>query len=174
MNTVERMNRIAVISDSHDRLENIRRFVETARREGVEAVIHAGDIISPFALRELRGLRVYAVYGNNDGEKLLLSRVAAEMGFVISEPPLFLSLGGREIAVVHGASTPADTARLAEALARSGMFHVVVYGHTHQLDVRKVRETLVVNPGTLSGYLAGRATFAIVNLETLEVEILEV
>uniref|UniRef100_A0A7C1PLL3 Phosphoesterase n=1 Tax=Thermofilum pendens TaxID=2269 RepID=A0A7C1PLL3_THEPE len=168
------MTRVAVVSDSHDKLENLRRFAETARREGIEAVIHAGDIISPFALRELKGLRVYAVYGNNDGEKLLLSKVAAEMGFLISEPPLFLSLGGREIAVVHGASTPSDTVRLAEALAKSGMFHVVVYGHTHQLDVRKVGETLIVNPGTLSGYLAGRATFAVVELETLEVEVSEV
>lgn len=137
-------------------------------------MIHAGDIISPFALREFKGLKVYAVYGNNDGEKLLLSKVAAEMGFLLSEPPLFLSLGGREIAVVHGASTPSGTVRLVEALARSGMFHVVVYGHTHQLDVRKIGEALVVNPGTLSGYLADRATFALVDLETLEVEVLEV
>ena len=168
------MTRIAIISDSHDRLENIRRFAERAREEGVEAVIHAGDIISPFALRELKGLKVYAVYGNNDGEKLLLGRAAAEMGFLISEPPLFLSLNGRDVVVVHGAGTASDTVRLAEALARSGMFHLVVYGHTHQLDVRKLGETLVVNPGALSGYLAGRATFAIVDLEALEVEVLEV
>lgn len=168
------MGRIAVISDSHDRVDNLRKFAEQARREAIETVIHAGDIVSPFALRELRGFKVYAVFGNNDGEKLLLSKVAGEIGAVLVEQPLFASIGGREVAVVHGASSPEGTAKLVEALARSKLFSVVVYGHTHRMDVRRVGETLIVNPGTLSGYLAERATFAIVDLDTLEVEIVEV
>ncbi|MEM4790806.1 MAG: metallophosphoesterase [Thermofilum sp.] len=168
------MRRVAVVSDSHDRVDNLRRFAEEARREAVEVVIHAGDIVSPFALRELRGFKIYAVFGNNDGEKLLLSRVAGELGAALTEQPLFTSIGGRDVAIVHGASSPELTAKLVEALARSNLFSIVVYGHTHKLDVRRVGETLVVNPGTLSGYLADKATYALVDLDTLEVEIVEV
>lgn len=168
------MPRVAIISDSHDRVDHLKKFAERARREGIEEVVHAGDIVSPFAFRELKGFKVHAVFGNNDGEKLLLSRVAAELGAVLVEQPLFTSIGGREIAVVHGASSPEWTVRFAEALARSGLFDIVIYGHTHKLDVRRIGETLIVNPGALSGYLVDRATYAIIDLDTLEVEIVEV
>lgn len=168
------MQRVAIISDSHDSLRNLRKFAELAKREGIDTIIHAGDIVSPFALRELRGFRVFAVFGNNDGEKLLLSKVASELGAVLAEQPLFVSLNSREIAIVHGASSPESTAKLVEAFARSGLFSVVVYGHTHKLDVRRVGETLVVNPGPLSGYLADKATYALVDLGTLEVEVVEI
>jgi len=48
-----------------------------------------------------------------------------------------------------------------------------VYGHTHQIDVQQVGEALVLNPGTLSGYLAGKRTYAIVDLDTLQADIVE-
>ena len=168
------MSRIAVVSDSHDRVDNLRKFAELARREGLDTVVHAGDIVSPFALRELKGFKLYGVFGNNDGEKLLLSRVAAELGATLVEQPLFATIGGYEVAVIHGASTTEWTLKLVEALARSGLFRAVIYGHTHRLDVRKLDRTLIVNPGPLSGYLADKGTFAIVDLEALEVEVVEV
>ncbi len=167
------MTYIAVVSDSHDNLEAVNSFISKVRGR-VEAIIHAGDIVSPFTLKLFKGFKFYAVYGNNDGEKLLLKKTAEDSGLILEEAPLFLNINGREIAVVHGASTPEKTERLVEALARSGLFNLVVYGHTHRVDVRKVGETLVVNPGTLSGYLAPARTFALVDLEKLSVELVEV
>ncbi|UNQ74368.1 metallophosphoesterase [Infirmifilum sp. NZ] len=167
------MKRIAIISDTHDNLDAVNAFL--ARTGGsIDAIIHAGDIVSPFTLRLFKGFKVYAVFGNNDGEKLLLAKTAENVGVVLEEAPLFLKINGRSIAVIHGASTPEKTEQLVEALARSGLFDIVVYGHTHRVDVRKIGETLVVNPGALSGYLATTRTFAVVDLEKLSVEVIEV
>ncbi|ABL77611.1 metallophosphoesterase [Thermofilum pendens] len=167
------MARVAVVSDSHDSLEAIRLFVNSLKNENVEAVIHAGDIISPFALRMFSGYRLYAVFGNNDGEKLLLKKTADEIGAVLSEQPMLVRVGSFDIAVLHGVDGLDVSRRLARALAKSGEFRLVVYGHTHRVDVERIGDALVVNPGTLSGYLAEKRTFAIVDLEKLEAEIVE-
>lgn len=167
------MVEVAVVSDTHDNIDAVKVFLEKIRGR-TDTVIHAGDIVSPFTLRLFKGFKVFAVYGNNDGEKLLLRRVADEIGATLDEAPLFLDIGGKSIAVIHGASTPEKTEKLVEALSKSGLFHLVVYGHTHKADVRVVGSTLVVNPGTLSGYLAATRTFAIVDLNRMSVDLVEV
>ena len=62
---------------------------------------------------------------------------------------------------------------VAEALADSGHYDLVVYGHTHVPDIRKVKNTLVVNPGEVSTYLYGKSTVALVDLDTLNGKIVE-
>ena len=59
-----------------------------------------------------------------------------------------------------------------EALAASGAWSLVVYGHTHRVDVRP-GPTPVINPGETCGWLTGRPTAAVVDLETGQAEILE-
>jgi len=44
---------VGVVSDSHDDVASVRKVAEFLHRSGVEAVIHLGDIIAPFTLREL-------------------------------------------------------------------------------------------------------------------------
>ena len=61
-----------------------------------------------------------------------------------------------------------------EALANSGNFDIILSGHTHSLVNKKLDNgILVVNPGELCGYLTGRATFAIIDTDTMESEIIE-
>jgi len=160
------MGPIAVVSDSHDRLRAVREFLESIKGYDVEAILHAGDIISPFTLKAFldSGVPVYFVYGNNDGDRELLKELAGER---ISEA-LELELGGKKIFMYHG-----DNKAILETAMRSGRFDVVVYGHTHRVDVRKLGKTLIVNPGALSGYLAEVATYVILDLETLGVQIEE-
>ena len=59
-----------------------------------------------------------------------------------------------------------------DALERSGAYDIIVYGHTHKLDVRG-GETLVVNPGECGGWLTGRCTVAVLDTEYMEVEVRE-
>lgn len=170
---VSNVKRIAVVSDSHDNLEAISLFIEHVKKENIEAIIHAGDIVSPFALRMFKGLKLYAVFGNNDGEKLLLKKAADELGITLEEQPLFVTIEPYSIAVIHGVGGLEKTQKFAKALAKSGDFRLVVYGHTHQIDVQHVGEALVLNPGALSGYLAGKRTYAIVDLDTVQADIVE-
>jgi putative phosphoesterase len=160
---------LGVMSDSHDHLTNIDRTVEAFTQRKIGALIHGGDLCSPFVFRQLerlRGLcpRMYAVFGNNDGDRVLL--VEKGRGFcTFRDGALTLELEGRRIAVMHYPD-------VAESLHRSGDFDLVIFGHSHEVRVEG-SERILLNPGSCAGYLADRATIAAVDLATLEVELIE-
>ena len=159
--------KVAVVSDSHDNLEKIKKTVEIVNREGVELLIHCGDFVSPFAVKELlNNLKCdfMAVFGNNDGEVVGLLKVS---GGVIEKPPVSKLIDGQRFAVMH---EPV----FVESLAKSGDFDFILYGHTHQVDTRVINGCQIVNPGELCGYLTGKSTFAILDTQNLTVEIVEV
>ncbi|MEK6692158.1 MAG: metallophosphoesterase family protein, partial [Nitrospirota bacterium] len=60
-----------------------------------------------------------------------------------------------------------------DALSESGLFDLIIYGHTHRPDVRKANKTTIVNPGKASRLIRGKMTVAIIDLNTMEVEISE-
>jgi len=159
--------RLGLLADSHDHLEHLHRAVEAFQARGVTALVHAGDFVAPFAVPPLgrSGVPVYGVFGNNDGERLGLAARFAEIGGRVAERPLELELEGHRVLVLH---EPFGL----EALAASGAWSLVVYGHTHRVDVRP-GPTLVINPGETCGWLTGRPTAAVVDLETGQAEILE-
>ena len=61
---------------------------------------------------------------------------------------------------------------LAIPIAKSGEYDIVVYGHTHKIDIQK-GESLLLNPGETGGWTTGKATVAVVDIETLEATIHE-
>ncbi len=167
--------KLGVMADSHDNVPMVKRAVELFQRREVDLVIHAGDFIAPFAVAPLADLdcRVVAVFGNNDGERVVLAKKIEAFGEV--HPNLAeTELGGRRIAAMH-------YPELAEPIAASGHYDLVIYGHTHEIDVRpgdtvapEARPvTTVLNPGETGGWLSGRATAAIVDLEDMQVEIVD-
>jgi putative phosphoesterase len=168
---------VGVISDTHDNIEAVRRAATIFREHGVSLVLHLGDIVAPFTLKAFRDAgveRLVAVYGNNCGEKLGLQETARQLGYEIDYWPHTVEAAGRRILMLHGAGPAEKTVQLAEALAASGRYHVVAYGHTHQVDVRRVDGTLIINPGEACGCLTGRRTIALLDVEKLEAEIVEI
>ncbi len=157
---------VGVISDTHDHLDKLRAALGVFKERGIELVLHAGDFVSPFTAIPFReaGLRVIGVFGNNDGDKLFLRERFSGLGELHFGPHEF-ELGGRRIVVMH-------EPRALEALISSGKYDLIVYGHTHDVDVRPGKP-LVVNPGECGGWLRGRATCVVVDLEALEAEIIE-
>jgi putative phosphoesterase len=156
---------IGVISDTHDNLPAIHRAVEIFNDRKVEHVIHAGDFTSPFTFRALKHLSCgfTGIYGNNDGERVLLQKLS---GSRIFTQPFILVLAERKIVIMH-------EHQVVDALADSGHFDMIVYGHTHVPDIRRRGNALIVNPGELSGWLYGKSTIAIVNLNELSAELVE-
>ena len=115
---------------------------------GVGALIHAGDVCSPFALREFeplaaRGVRMHAVFGNNDGDRVMLVRKGADF-CVFHDGAAVFELGGRRIVVTHYPD-------LAPALLASGLYDLVIHGHDHQVRVEGESRRLL-NPGSCAGY----------------------
>jgi putative phosphoesterase len=125
--------KIGIISDTHGLL---RPQVFEAF-EGVEHVLHAGDVGDPDILTELETIApVTAVWGNVDGFDIL-SRVPEVAR---------LELGGVRIAVVHGMQFDSPTPRaVAAAYPDAGL---VVFGHSHRPLIQQVGPTLAVNPGS--------------------------
>ena len=91
--------KIGVMSDSHDNLPAIRRALARFEAEGAEAVIHAGDFVAPFSIKELLKFKgaLYGCFGNNDGEKAGIRALWP----AVAEPPCELQLGGRRILLTH-------------------------------------------------------------------------
>lgn len=155
---------IGILSDTHDNMRMIEKAVELFRFWKVEHVIHAGDFASPFTFRILKNLHCpfTGIFGNNDGDKLLLKSMSG--GNIFQQPHIF-ELASRKIVVIH-------EHEIADSLADSGHYDLVIYGHTHTPDIRKKDRTLVINPGETCGWLHGKPTVAILNLDSMEAEIL--
>jgi len=154
---------VGVLADSHDNLPKLRAAVELLRDRGAEHVIHAGDLVAPFAVKVLVGcgIPLTAVFGNNDGEKEGIRKLSKD----VHDAPHTFELDGRRIVLAHDLSKVPDKAR-ADA-------DVVVFGHTHRVTVEE-GPPLLLNPGECCGWVEGRATVALLDLDGLEVSILEV
>ncbi|MEK7653636.1 MAG: metallophosphoesterase family protein, partial [Patescibacteria group bacterium] len=61
--------KIAIISDSHDNIPNIEKFLGWAKENKIEMIIHCGDIASGETVKYLsenfKG-KIHLVYGNMD------------------------------------------------------------------------------------------------------------
>ena len=151
--------KIGVLSDTHDNLPNIRKAVEVFSKNGVEALIHAGDFCSPFTLAEFKplsdkGMKMHAVFGNNDGDRVLLVRRAGD----------FCSFSDGACIVTPWTAEKSWSCTIpisADDLFRLGAYDLVIYGHNHKVRVEGGEKKLL-NPGTCSGYLAEAATVALV------------
>jgi putative phosphoesterase len=156
---------IGIISDTHDNQDKTRKAIELFNSKDVEYVIHAGDYTSPFTLKLFKELncKYVGVFGNNDGDKLLL--LERSEGKIHYQPYIF-TLQNRKIVVLH-------EHQLVDALADSGHFDLIIYGHTHEPVVKKVKNTLVVNPGEAGKWLYGKSTVALADLDKMEAEIIE-
>lgn len=153
--------RIGVISDTHDRMPAIRRAVEIFNEEGVDAVLHCGDFVAPFALLPFRELSApfYAVFGNNDGEKVGITALFERNGWTLNDRPHFMELDGTRIAMLH------EPDHL-HAIEESGEHDLVVFGHTHKKHFGIKDGLMTLNPGEACGWVKGEATAAILDTES--------
>ncbi len=157
---------IGIVSDSHDNLESINMAIKFLKKKNIELLLHAGDIISPFAavrFKEL-GCEIIAVFGNNDGER----KVLREKINKISDFAEF-TYRGKKFAVYHG-SIDAIT----RSLVKSGLYDFVITGHTHKAKIEVVGKTMHINPGELCGYLNGKRTLCLLDLENMKAKIEEI
>ena len=157
--------RIGVVSDTHNQLRNVARIVELLNAARVERVVHTGDITQAKTLEVFARLDapLVGVFGNND-ERDALAAAARRFGFQLGEPPLELTWAERRILVVH------DPRDLASAL-RPG-HSVALHGHTHRRVEERRDGRLVFNPGECAGHRVGHNAVGVVDLASLECELL--
>jgi putative phosphoesterase len=161
--------KLGIISDSHDNLPAVEAAVQRMREWKVEVILHAGDIVAPFVvpILAMSGAKVYAVYGNNDGERAGLRKKFKDIGELQGDVAV-VDLDGKKAAVYHG-SEPV----IAEALIGCGRYDIVALGHSHTPLIERRGRTLVVNPGECCGYLRGKRTLALVDTDTMKADLIE-
>ncbi|HTV50857.1 MAG TPA: metallophosphoesterase family protein [Steroidobacteraceae bacterium] len=119
---------VGLISDTHGLL----RPQALRALEGVDHIVHAGDIGGPEVLASLETIApVYAVRGNNDrgawADALPHTRI--------------LELGAHRLCVLH------DLGALALDAAAAG-YAAVISGHSHRPRLEQRAGVLFVNPGS--------------------------
>ena len=162
---------IGILADTHDRLRLVDKAVACLNEEKVSLVLHAGDYIAPFVIPHFKPLKAdfIGVFGNNDGDKDMLRKRFTEIGAEIRGRFAEVITDGLKIAMLHG-----EEEELLRALINAGGHDVVVHAHTHEAKTHRKGKTLVINPGEVCGYLSGKSTIAILNTETLEVNIIQI
>jgi len=142
--------RLAILSDIHDNVWKLDAALALLR--GADAMICCGDLCSPFIVHQLgRGFAgpIHVIFGNNDGDLFRITANAAKYPQIkIHGEMLRGEFGGKRIAANHYDN-------IARAIAASGEYDVVCYGHNHVYDVSRIGRTLAINPGAVMG-----ATFA--------------
>ncbi len=147
--------RVGLLADTHvpDRQAELPRALFRAF-DGVEHILHAGDITQPFVLEELGALApVTAVRGDWDAAGLHLPQ------------RLTVELGGRRIGLIHGRRPrmaelpPFLLSLLTRRLWTPGLdrwllnnfredrVDVIVYGHLHRPRRALVDGVWLINPG---------------------------
>jgi hypothetical protein len=160
--------KIGVIADSHDRLPTLRRAVAMFVRMKVDALLHAGDFISPFAAKLIappqipESLPVHCCFGNNDGERAGLRAILPR----VVEGTVTVQIGGCRIAMNHfidwfkpGQTDHAD---------------VVISGHTHEIVNEPRDGRLILNPGECCGWVTDRCTVALLDTATRQAQIVDI
>jgi len=162
--------KIAIISDSHDNIIYIERFLTWAEKQEIDAIIHCGDIAAPSVVKELFskfGGDVHLVHGNVSDRETLEKVCSMLDNVTLHGDEGFFKLDGKKIAFCHYPDQ-------AKELAETGKYQLVFYGHTHKPWMETLKNKCqLINPGTLGG-LFQLATFAVYNTETGTLELKEV
>jgi hypothetical protein len=141
---------LGIISDTHGLL----RPEAVEALQGVDRIIHAGDVCDPAILRELERIApVAAVRGNMDRGEWALGLPETTVAEV----------GTHLFYVLHDFSTlDLDPAAVG--------FRAVIHGHTHLPDIRVHKGVLFLNPGSAGPERTGKpVTVALVEIEGDEV-----
>ena len=159
--------RIGVVSDTHNNLKNVATIVRLFNEAAVDRVIHTGDITQAKTLDVLADLAMpmVGVFGNNDiGEREPLQRAMDAHGFDFRDPPYELTWHNRRIMVVH------DPLEFDGQLADH--HELALHGHTHRFRHERIGSNTFYNPGECAGMIAGLNAVGIVDLTTLDTELL--
>ena len=159
--------RIGVVSDTHNNLKNVARIVELFNTARVERVIHTGDITQAKTVR---------MFAGSD---------SAAMGRVRQQRPgtrdtrsgdrrMRIPLRGPAARSCTGTSDASSscTTRGISNTHSTPDHHVALHGHTHHHRLERSGARLIFNPGECAGHMEGYNAVGIVDLESLDAEIL--
>lgn len=153
--------KIAIISDTHDNLATLDKFLAYIDNYPVGAVIHCGDIAEGDTLKHLaRNFSgpVFAVFGNMDYRDSVREAAKTLANVTLFEDFGTAKLDGLILGFCHHIET-------AKHHCKKENFDFVFYGHSHKPWKENTGGGCLANPGNLAGLIYG-STFAILDSQT--------
>ncbi len=146
--------KIAIISDIHDNLVNLRKCLAWCEKNNIEKIICCGDVTNGETLGILAeefGKEIFLVRGNL--EIYEEEEIEPYKNYTYGGRTAIWEIGGKRVGVCH------EPFLIDQVLAK-GKCDIVFYGHTHQPWIEEKKGIQIVNPGTLGGVFT-QATFAV-------------
>lgn len=135
---------LGILSDSHGRVERVRRALALLEASGADCFVHCGDVGGMAVFDEFVGRTVHFVWGNTDDPNPGLIAYVQTVGLTVPRTvPLELDLQERRIQVFHG-----HEPEMRQALARPRADYIL-HGHTHAAADERIGHTRIINPGAL-------------------------
>lgn len=150
------MNRLGLLSDSHGDAAITRLAVDRLLAEGIDRLIHLGDVGTEQVLDALavvfpeghpfagRRVPAHVVFGNCDYQPGPLIDYGETLGLTIDHPEGLLEIAGKSVVFTHG-----HLGAVMDRAIHDGC-DFLLHGHTHLAADAVVRETRVINPGALT------------------------
>jgi len=148
--------KIGILSDTHTKINLTKITIDFLLSEGVEFLIHAGDIVEVETLELLAnsGVRYVAVYGNNDAHL-----VQYHNNYNLVQEPHYFKLAHTTFKLMH---LPFYMTPDAE---------IVIFGHTHTFEVEFRKGTLYLNPGEVCARSKPLSECAILEIKEKELRV---
>lgn len=144
---------IYVISDTHvpERMAKLpQKFLDKIKPHDI--IFHAGDFVNWETFKELESrTTLYAVFGNMDHSKI--KNFLDKKKLVSLQGETIGSLRSRQVGMCHGSGSPFG---LGERIYKEfeEKPDVIIFGHSHIPCNKKKENTLLFNPGSLSGNMS--------------------
>ena len=162
--------KIGVLSDVHNNTDNLVAALKILDRESIRVVIFCGDMVNVELVPLFAGLELHLVEGNVEHDPPALARAVERLGNDSTFGPEYTAtIEDKRIAALHGHLTD----RLNETV-HSGLYDYVFHGHTHRRRDERVGATRVINPGALGGLRHETRSFAILDLATDHLRVVEI
>ena len=142
--------KIAVISDTHRKFNLAKEALEHLVSLGAEYIVHAGDICEYDTISYIKnlGLPYIAVYGNNDAHM-----VQYHDEFKLVKEPYYFKIKEVKFKLMH------------LPFYMTPDCNVVIFGHTHIFEAKKINETLFLNPGEVCAREKPKSEYVLLEIE---------
>jgi putative phosphoesterase len=199
------MAQTAVIADIHSNLEAFKKVIGEINKRGIKKIYCCGDIVGYGAEQNecvnlIKKHKIISIKGNHDVSCISLQdkdlfneygRAGIEYGnkTITEENKQFLfnlstCLGLNGICFVHGSPInrlweyvyPDSPLSKFKNFFKKTKAGILVMGHTHIPFIKRIKDNLAVNPGSVGQPRDGdkRASFCILDPETKEAEIIRI
>ncbi len=157
--------KIAIISDIHDNIYNLKKVLHFAKREKIQSLICAGDLGNKETLKYLANnfiRQIFIVYGNAD----LYNKVEVNKytNLIFFEKLGFFKIKDLSFALCH------QPQFIENILRENNKIDYLFYGHTHRPSIKTKDHIIIANPGSLNDSLQV-SSFAVLDALTKKINL---